>query len=238
MFVSIYGSEAGNVALQYRATGGVYLAGGIAGKILPALKERVFRESFRSKSPLESLLARVPVRVVRERELGVDRRGRGRLPDRDRNDPVMVEDDHPVGGAVGPPEAEVGAVDDRLDVVGVAEKAPDFGLRHALADGIRPACPLRSSGPGWPHRRPVSVRIPGPAARDPRSGRVRSSTMPERVGLFSWIHHPSAARTASRKIRRTVRPVELKADRPRPAAGSLAAAAPRAFPGTRAAARD
>ncbi|MFN2387286.1 MAG: glucokinase, partial [Thermoanaerobaculia bacterium] len=34
MFVSIYGSEAGNLALQYRATGGVYLAGGIAPKIL------------------------------------------------------------------------------------------------------------------------------------------------------------------------------------------------------------
>ena len=55
----------------YRATGGVYLAGGIAGKILPALKERVFRESFRSKSPLEGLLARIPVRAVREPRLGL-----------------------------------------------------------------------------------------------------------------------------------------------------------------------
>jgi glucokinase len=71
LFVSIYGSEAGNLALQYRATGGVYLAGGIAGKILPALKEKAFRESFRSKPPLEALLAKIPVRVVREPRLGL-----------------------------------------------------------------------------------------------------------------------------------------------------------------------
>jgi glucokinase len=71
MFVSIYGSEAGNLALQYRATGGVYVAGGIAGKILPALRGRLFRESFRSKLPLEALLARIPVRVVREPRLGL-----------------------------------------------------------------------------------------------------------------------------------------------------------------------
>jgi len=71
MFVSIYGSEAGNLALQYRTTGGVYLAGGIAGKILPALREKVFRESFRSKSPLEGLLGRIPVRAVREPQLGL-----------------------------------------------------------------------------------------------------------------------------------------------------------------------
>ena len=38
LFVSIYGSEAGNLALQYRATGGVYVGGGIAPKILPALR--------------------------------------------------------------------------------------------------------------------------------------------------------------------------------------------------------
>jgi glucokinase len=71
MFVSIYGSEAGNLALQYRATGGVYVAGGIAGKILPALKDPVFRQSFRAKEPLEKVLARIPVRVVRDPRLGL-----------------------------------------------------------------------------------------------------------------------------------------------------------------------
>jgi glucokinase len=71
MFASIYGSEAGNLALQYRATGGVYLAGGIAAKILPALRQDGFRESFRNKPPLEALLAKIPVRVVREPSVGL-----------------------------------------------------------------------------------------------------------------------------------------------------------------------
>lgn len=66
MFVSIYGSEAGNVALQYRATGGIYLAGGIAPKILPALRWAGFRDSFRNKPPLAALLSKIPVRVIRD----------------------------------------------------------------------------------------------------------------------------------------------------------------------------
>jgi len=71
MFVSIYGSEAGNLAIQYRATGGVYLAGGIAAKILPALTTGLFEKSFRSKPPLDALLSRIPVRVVIEPGLGL-----------------------------------------------------------------------------------------------------------------------------------------------------------------------
>lgn len=64
LFVSIYGSEAANVAMQYQATGGIYLAGGIAPKILPALRRPDFRESFRAKPPMEEFLAEIPVRVV------------------------------------------------------------------------------------------------------------------------------------------------------------------------------
>jgi glucokinase len=71
MFVSIYGSEAGNLALQYRATGGVYLAGGIAPKILPALRGTAFRDSFRNKPPLVELLSRIPVRVIRDPRLAL-----------------------------------------------------------------------------------------------------------------------------------------------------------------------
>jgi glucokinase len=70
-FVSIYGSEAGNLALQYRATGGIYVGGGIATRILPALKEPDFLASFRAKPPMEELLAKIPVRVVREPRLGL-----------------------------------------------------------------------------------------------------------------------------------------------------------------------
>ena len=71
LFIAIYGSEAGNLALQYRATGGVFIGGGIAPKILPAFREGGFLEAFRRKPPLEALLARVPVRVVLEPELGL-----------------------------------------------------------------------------------------------------------------------------------------------------------------------
>ena len=71
LFVSIYGSEAGNCALAYRATGGVFLAGGIAPKILPALRRPEFLRSFRNKPPMDGLLATVPVRVVMEPELGL-----------------------------------------------------------------------------------------------------------------------------------------------------------------------
>lgn len=71
LFVSIYGSEAGNCALEYRATGGVFLAGGIAPKILPALRRPQFLRSFRNKPPMDGLLAGIPVRVVTEPGLGL-----------------------------------------------------------------------------------------------------------------------------------------------------------------------
>ena len=71
LFVSIYGSEAGNLALQYGASGGVAIAGGIAPKILPALKGTLFRKALRDKPPLTAFLRRVPVRVVLEPELGL-----------------------------------------------------------------------------------------------------------------------------------------------------------------------
>src|SRR6202521_2245748 len=70
-FAAIYGSEAGNLALQYRATGGVYVAGGIAARILPALRTATFLDAFRSKPPMAELLARIPVRIVRDPRLGL-----------------------------------------------------------------------------------------------------------------------------------------------------------------------
>lgn len=71
MFAEIYGSEAGNLALQYRATGGVFVGGGIAPKILPALRTGAFERAFLSKPPLEELLGRIPLRIVREPRLGL-----------------------------------------------------------------------------------------------------------------------------------------------------------------------
>lgn len=63
-FVSILGTEAGNMALNVLATGGVYLGGGIPPRILPALEERRFLEEFRAKGRMSDLMARIPVHVI------------------------------------------------------------------------------------------------------------------------------------------------------------------------------
>lgn len=64
LFLSIYGAEAGNLALKSLATGGVFVGGGIAPKILPALTTGVFMRAFRAKAPFEALLDAVPVKVI------------------------------------------------------------------------------------------------------------------------------------------------------------------------------
>ena len=71
MFVSAYGAEAGNLALRTMATSGVYVGGGIAPKILPALKTGVFMDAFVAKEPMRELLARVPVKVILNPEAGL-----------------------------------------------------------------------------------------------------------------------------------------------------------------------
>ena len=62
-FVSLYGGEAGNLALKTLATGGVYVGGGIAPKILPLLRDGFFT-AFAAKGRFGPLLARIPIRVV------------------------------------------------------------------------------------------------------------------------------------------------------------------------------
>ncbi len=64
LFVSVYGAEAGNVALKFLASGGLYLGGGIAPKILAKLQEPVFMRSFLQKGRLRPFLEGVPVRVI------------------------------------------------------------------------------------------------------------------------------------------------------------------------------
>jgi glucokinase len=64
IFSSLYGAEAGNLALQYLATGGVYLGGGIAPAILPALREEGFLSAFHDKGRMAELLARIPIYVI------------------------------------------------------------------------------------------------------------------------------------------------------------------------------
>jgi glucokinase len=64
LFVSLYGAEAGNVALKIMATGGVYIGGGIAPKIVTKLAEPLFMKAFVAKGRLQPLLQDIPVRVV------------------------------------------------------------------------------------------------------------------------------------------------------------------------------
>lgn len=71
IFVSIYGAEAGNLALKVLATGGVFVSGGIAPKILPKLKEEKFREAFLDKGRMRPLLEAMPVRVIVNENTGL-----------------------------------------------------------------------------------------------------------------------------------------------------------------------
>lgn len=64
MFVSAYGAEAGNLALRTLAFAGLYIGGGIAPRILPALRSGVFMDAFLAKEPMRALLQRVPVKVI------------------------------------------------------------------------------------------------------------------------------------------------------------------------------
>ena len=64
LFVSIYGAEAGNLALKALATAGVYIGGGIAPKILPKLKDGTFVRAFQVKGRFSKLLETVPVKVI------------------------------------------------------------------------------------------------------------------------------------------------------------------------------
>lgn len=64
MFVAAYGATAGNLALLGTATGGVWLGGGIAPKILPRLSDGLFLQTFTAKGRFVPFLEKVPVRVV------------------------------------------------------------------------------------------------------------------------------------------------------------------------------
>ncbi|MEX2147936.1 MAG: glucokinase [Candidatus Rokuibacteriota bacterium] len=64
VFVSVYGAEAGNLALKALAVGGVVITGGIAPRILARLTGATFLEAFRDKGRLTPLMRSLPVHVV------------------------------------------------------------------------------------------------------------------------------------------------------------------------------
>jgi glucokinase len=64
LFVALYGAEAGNLALKIMATGGMYVGGGIAPKIVKKLLEPTFMAAFIAKGRLQPLLQDIPVHVI------------------------------------------------------------------------------------------------------------------------------------------------------------------------------
>jgi glucokinase len=64
LFTSIYGAEAGNLALKTMAINGVYIGGGIAPKILAKLKDGTFMKAFTNKGRYKRLMGQIPVHVV------------------------------------------------------------------------------------------------------------------------------------------------------------------------------
>jgi glucokinase len=71
IFVDVYGAESGNIALRTVATAGVYVGGGIAPKILPALESGIFLEAFRAKEPMADFVATIPVAVILNPDAGL-----------------------------------------------------------------------------------------------------------------------------------------------------------------------
>jgi len=64
LFVAILGAEAGNLALKTMATGGIYIGGGIAAKILPLLRTPTLREAFCAKGRFRHFMEQIPLRVI------------------------------------------------------------------------------------------------------------------------------------------------------------------------------
>ena len=70
IFVSVFGSEAGNCALKFMCTGGIFIAG-IAGKIVSKMQDGTFMESFLSKGRMKTLLQEIPVKIVLNDDSGL-----------------------------------------------------------------------------------------------------------------------------------------------------------------------
>ena len=70
IFVSVFGSEAGNCALKFMCTGGIFVTG-IAGKIVSKMQDGMFMESFLSKGRMKTLLQEIPVKIVLNDDSGL-----------------------------------------------------------------------------------------------------------------------------------------------------------------------
>lgn len=71
LFVSIYGAETGNCALNFLSTGGIFIGGSVAAKNVAKMKEPIFMESFLDKGRMADLLREMPVTIVLNDDSGL-----------------------------------------------------------------------------------------------------------------------------------------------------------------------
>lgn len=71
LFLSLYGAEAGNLALKVLPTGGLYIAGGIAPRLLPLLRGGAFLEAFHQKGRMTPLVDALRVAVITNTQVGL-----------------------------------------------------------------------------------------------------------------------------------------------------------------------
>jgi glucokinase len=71
IFVSVFGAQAGNCALNFMSTGGIFIGGVIAAKIVPKMKDPVFLEAFLDKGRMEAILKDMPVKIVVNDDCGM-----------------------------------------------------------------------------------------------------------------------------------------------------------------------
>ena len=71
IFVSVYGAQTGNCALTFMTSGGIFIGGSIAAKILPKMKEPIFMEAFLDKGRMAHLLEDMPVKIVLNDDAGI-----------------------------------------------------------------------------------------------------------------------------------------------------------------------
>ncbi|WP_019508747.1 glucokinase [Pleurocapsa sp. PCC 7319] len=71
VFIEAYGAETGNLALKLLSYGGIYIAGGIAAKILPLMQDGRFLNTFKDKGRVSPLIQEVPVHIVLNPQVGL-----------------------------------------------------------------------------------------------------------------------------------------------------------------------
>jgi len=71
LFVSVYGSQTGDCALNFMSTGGIFIGGSIAAKNVPAMQDPAFMKGFLNKGRMEALLRDIPVKIILNDDSGI-----------------------------------------------------------------------------------------------------------------------------------------------------------------------